>query len=57
MIKLWEVFYWNKHRYEWLPLGMAEGRDRYFAIRDAKVTFRDAIARGDILKVEEYSGK
>ncbi len=50
MIKLWELYYWNKHRYEWVWIAAIEAKDKVRAIQTARLSFPAC----DVLKVEEY---
>lgn len=53
-MKLYDLFYWNKHRYEWIWIGMSRGDTAYDAIRLAKQDLKAAVARNDVMKVVEY---
>lgn len=55
-MKLWDLYYWNKHEYCWKWLGMTFGETKYEAIRAAKNDLPATVARGDMMKVEEYHG-
>lgn len=50
-MKLWDLYYWNKHDYCWKWIGMAEGDDAQSAIQWAKQCLPAAVARGDVLRV------
>jgi hypothetical protein len=52
-LKLWDLYYWNKHEYCWKWLDTAQGVDKYGAIRDAKLMYQEYVARGDVMKVEK----
>lgn len=54
-MKLWDLYYWNKHEYCWKWIGMAEGNNKQEAIRMAVQCLPEAHKRGDVMKVEEYA--
>lgn len=51
-VKLWDLYYWNKHEYCWKWLDTSQGVDRYEGIRDAKLMHPEFVNRGDVMKVE-----
>lgn len=53
-MKLWDIFYWNKHDYRWIWLGNIGGHTKLEAIQVAKAWHVAAVTRGDVLKVVEY---
>lgn len=53
-MKLWDLFYWNKHRYEWVWMDTVQGFDKKEAINDAKLMYPEFVKRNDVMKVVEY---
>lgn len=53
-VKLWDLYYWNKHEYCWKWKGNVYGKTARDAIRIAKACYPETVARGDMMKVVEY---
>lgn len=51
-MKLYDLYYWNKHEYCWKTLTCVEGKDKTEAITRAKGLYPEFVARGDVMKVE-----
>lgn len=53
-MKLWDLYYWNKHEYCWKFIGQISTETKLKAIKIAKQWFAEFVARGDMMKVVEY---
>lgn len=51
-MKTWNLYYWNKHDYKWVKIGISTGHTAYQAIRIAKAWYYDFVERNDVMKVE-----
>lgn len=53
-MKLWDLYCWSKHEYNWRWIGMSVGDTAYDAIRDAKKCLPNIVARNDVMRVIEF---